>query len=202
MKIITLQVGMMGNNCYLVYDENRTAVCIDPGFDAKKILNEIKINELSLEKIILTHGHFDHISAAEEVRINTNAEVIAYRDEREVIENDMLRKQFRYELPKNVTYIGEEAIICGSLKFKVIHTPGHTKGGICLLADNCLFSGDTIFKQYIGRCDMPTGDIKMITNSIINKIFTLPAGTVIYPGHNASTTVGYEKSRNEVYRWL
>ena len=202
MKVITIQVGMMENNCYLVYDDNKNAICIDSGFDFLYILSEVKRNELKLKKIILTHGHFDHISAVENLRMKTGAEVLAYREEQYVIENDHFRKQFKYDSPSEVTYIDEGELVCGDLKFQVIHTPGHTQGGICLYIENALFSGDTIFRHYIGRCDLPTGDIEKTTDSIMNKLFTLPDDTIIYPGHNEATTIGQEKKDNEVYKWL
>ena len=192
----------MENNCYILYDENKKAVCIDPGFDMHSIKNQIEKFQLNLEKIILTHGHFDHISAAAKLSEATKAEVVAHKDEKEVIETEGARMRLHYSVPQNITYIDEGEITCGDMTLKVIHTPGHTKGGICLYIDKYLFSGDTIFKKYIGRCDLPTGDIKKITNSIINKLFSLPDDTIIYPGHNEATTIEQEKKHNEVFRWL
>jgi glyoxylase-like metal-dependent hydrolase (beta-lactamase superfamily II) len=207
MQILTLLVGKIMSNCYLVWDSEKNAVVIDPGDEFIKIKNKIIENDLKIQKIILTHGHFDHISAAKDIQDYTGAEIIAYVDEKIVIENDSYSLGYymgdSYKRPKVDAFVSENDIIsCGRLSFKVIHTPGHTMGGMCLLIDNSLFSGDTIFKYYIGRCDHPTGMLHQLTTSILTKVFALPDDTIIYPGHGESTTIAFEKSNNEVFNWV
>jgi glyoxylase-like metal-dependent hydrolase (beta-lactamase superfamily II) len=207
MQILTLAVGKIMANCYIVWDENKNAVVIDPGDDFSKIKNKLIENNLKVQKIIFTHGHFDHISAAKELKDYTGAEIVAYCDEKVVIENDSYSLGYymgtSYKRPKVDVFVSEnDTISCGNLNFKVIHTPGHTMGGMCLFIDNILFSGDTIFKQYIGRCDHPTGMLPQLTSSILTKVFALPDDTTLYPGHGETTTIKLEKQNNEVFNWI
>lgn len=207
MQILTLAVGKIMANCYIVWDNEKNAVVIDPGDEFIKIKNKIIENDLKVRKIIFTHGHFDHISAGKDLKDYTGAEIVAYIDEKIVIENDSYSLGYYmgdiYKRPKVDVFVSEnDTISCGSLSFKVIHTPGHTMGGMCLLIDHCLFSGDTIFKYYIGRCDHPTGMLQQLTSSILTKVFSLPDDTIIYPGHGEITNVKFEKQNNEVYNWI
>ena len=202
MKIITLEVGAIGTNCYIaVNEELKKAVVIDPGGDAEVILQTIAQNELTIEAIFLTHGHSDHIMALDEVREATGAKV--YISEADA---DMLTKA-----NKNLSiYMGKgyegkaadyffqdgELINVAGFEFKVVTTPGHTKGGVCLIAGDIAFCGDTIFAESIGRTDLPGGSYPQILESIHKKILVLPDDTKLFPGHGPSTTVGWERRRN------
>lgn len=207
MEIKRIVTGAIEENCYLVWDEANQAVVIDPGDEASKIIDEITKLQLDVKKIILTHGHYDHVGAVNEVKKATGAQVICHQEEKSIVEDETLSLGLylgkEVSLPKVDACVSEgDEISVGNLNFSVIHTPGHTKGGMCLLAGDSLFSGDTIFYGTLGRWDFPTGDLSELTSSITRKIFNLPEDTVIYSGHGPETTVGAEKRQNEVYRWL
>lgn len=207
MEIKRIVTGAIEENCYLVWDEANQAVVIDPGDEASKIIDEITKLQLDVKKIILTHGHYDHVGAVNEVKKATGAQVICHQEEKSIVEDETLSLGLylgkEVSLPKVDACVSEgDEISVGNLNFSVIHTPGHTKGGMCLLAGDSLFSGDTIFYGTLGRWDFPTGDLSELTSSITRKIFNLPENTVIYSGHGPETTVGAEKRQNEVYRWL
>ncbi len=207
MEVKRILTGGNQENCYLVWDEEKHAVLIDPGADADKIYEEVQTNGLTVEKIILTHGHYDHTGAVNPLKELTNALVVACQEEKPLMEDSSLSmgilKGDSWENPQVDCYVSDgEHILVGGLDFLAMHTPGHTAGSMGLLCQKTLFSGDTVFRCNIGRWDLPTGDLKKLTFSILYRIFCLPKDTVIYPGHGAETTVGYEKTHSEVYRWL
>ena len=132
---------------------------------------------------------------------------MAHEEEKELIQNPNLSLGMfvdpAFPIPEVDSYVKEgDEILAGDISLRVIHTPGHTQGGMCLYTDGVLFSGDTVFYGTLGRWDFPTGDLSKLTHSILHKIFLLPDSTVIYSGHGPATTVGEEKVSNEVYRWL
>ena len=207
MEIKTIITGQIEENCYLVCDENKHCMVIDPGDDYQHILKTIKENELLVETIVLTHGHYDHVGAVNEIKQETGARVIAHEDEKELIaKSDMSLSRYvdpDFPIPAVDGYVKEgDVISVGNLSFTVMHTPGHTQGGMCLYREGILFSGDTIFQGTLGRWDFPTGNLSKLIHSITRRIFTLPDDTVIYSGHGEKTTVGAEKEHNEVLRWL
>lgn len=207
MQIKTVVTGQLAENCYLVWDENKKAIVIDPGDNAKELIAQIEQENLFVEKILLTHGHYDHVGAVNELKNFTNAEVVAHEKEKELLKNPSLSLSIYagadFSMPEVDSFVTEgDVISVGSLNFRVIHTPGHTEGGMCLYGDNVLFSGDTVFYTTLGRWDFPTGNLAKLGDSILHKIFTLPEETVIYSGHGEKTTVAEEKIHNEVYRWL
>lgn len=188
------------NNNYLIIDEqSKEAALVDC---SEGINDEIKsaLSEFDakLKYILLTHGHFDHVAG---IRNNPDVKVFMH-------ENDMgwLNKVNQYlpmfgmseiTIPRVDVFIKDGDVIkLGETEIKVIHTPGHTQGGVCYLADGKLFSGDTIFREAVGRCDLEGGNFDQIVESIENKIFTLPPETVIYPGHGRMTSVEWEKEHN------
>lgn len=207
MEIQTILTGQLSENCYLVWDENKKAIVIDPGDDASAISHSIQEQSLLVEKIILTHGHYDHVGAVNALKDITGADVVCHEKEKALIENPSLSLSCYFNPSFPVPHIDSlvkdgDMISVGSMNFRVIHTPGHTAGGMCVVCENILFSGDTVFQGTLGRWDFPTGNLSELTHSILNKIFTLPDDTVIYSGHGPATTVGEEKKHNEVYRWL
>lgn len=207
MQILTIVTGTIEENCHIIFDEEKNAVVIDPGDDAKNIIQTIEKNGFFVKSIVLTHGHYDHVGAVNELKECTNAEVIAHENEKALLEDAGLSLGIYvnpfYVNPKVDRYVKEgDTISAGNLSLRVIHTPGHTEGGMCLYSDGVLFSGDTVFYRTLGRWDFPTGDLSKLTRSIVNKIFSLPEQTVIYSGHGPKTTVGEEKVYNEVNRWL
>ena len=192
------------NNNYLLIDEqSKEAALVDCSAVVNKGVNGGVSNTLteygaSLKYILLTHGHFDHVAG---IRNNPDIKVVMH-------ENDMgiLGKVNQY-LPMfgmpEITVPGVDIFVkdgdvikLGETEIKVIHTPGHTQGGVCYLVEGKLFSGDTIFREAVGRCDLEGGNFNQIVESIENKIFTLPSETVIYPGHGRMTSVEWEKEHN------
>lgn len=204
LKIFRLALGSYQTNCYIIFNKNNKAVIIDPGAQAEDIIKAVENNKLIVDKIILTHAHPDHFGALEEVRHRFN--VKAYLSAKDI---DMLSKR-SLELksilgmdskPIIADYIVEDGdrIPFDDKEFKVIATPGHTPGGICLYIDNFLFSGDTLFNGSIGRTDLPGGDYDSIMSSL-KDLMKLPDDTIVLPGHGPETSIEYEKINNPFIR--
>lgn len=204
MRIKTVITSPMGENCYIVYDEDsKEGIVIDPGSSPERILNALSELKTELKYIVFTHGHFDHIGAYHEIAEKyPEALLLCSEKETEVIKNPS-KSFLDSDKPINPQeFISEnDTVDFGNCSLKVIETPGHTVGSICLYTPGTLFSGDTLFKIGIGRCDLPTGNLKDEISSIKNKLFALPEDTIVYPGHGESTDIAYEKEHNEVYLW-
>jgi len=160
--------------------------------------NREEINGVKLKYILLTHGHFDHIGG---IKTGNNIPVFIHKADLDLVKDVNTYMPMMglpaIDVPKIDRIIENEEIIkLGNKEIKVIHTPGHTQGGVCYYTEGILFSGDTIFRESVGRCDLPGGNFEQLADSIKNKIFTLPDNTKIYPGHGKSTTVGWEKEHN------
>lgn len=199
MIVKTLVLGSYRANCYIVYDEESSeGIIIDPGAQASNVLEEIEKLDISLKYIVLTHGHLDHIGAVEAVRAHTGALVLVHHDDKEMVEDATINMSGTVAFSPDRT-IGEgEVISFGHQKIKVLHTPGHSKGGICLYfeKEQVLFSGDTLFRASIGRSDLYGGSQKQLVQMIQEKLMCLPDDVVVYPGHNERTTIGYERAHN------
>lgn len=193
-------LGPIRTNCYVVYREgNHDAVIIDPGdepFEVERRLTEWKLNPAA---ILLTHGHFDHIGAVKTLKTHFGIDIYAYRDEKQILTTDMNLgrmmggESIRVEADH---YLTDGFIInIADMKFKLIHTPGHTVGSCCYLMEEekLLFSGDTLFYHSHGRTDFPTGSQSAIIRSIVDKLLVLEEDIVVYPGHEEDTTIGSEK---------
>lgn len=200
LKVIRFVVGGFGTNSYLLLNENNKGFIIDPGANGKEILEYIKENKIDLDGIILTHGHGDHIGAVPLIVKELNIPVYIHSLDSKMLADSYLNLTGGMGMnpvnikADNLLEDGSE-IHLEDKTIKAIHTPGHTPGGICLYVDNILFSGDTLFELSIGRTDFPGGDYGQIINSI-NSLMVLPEDTVVYPGHGAETTLGYEKKMN------
>ncbi|HEV8193281.1 MAG TPA: MBL fold metallo-hydrolase, partial [Ktedonobacterales bacterium] len=205
--IACIPVGALAANCYLVTcPETRETIVVDPGDDAKGILARIKELGVEVVSIVHTHGHFDHIGATEAVLAGLPQLVaVAAHPADEylyVAEARELGTQFGYALPERCalpdTPLGDgETIDVGTLRFRVLHTPGHTPGSISLVCgDACVLSGDTLFRRGIGRTDLPGGDEDRIYESILSRLYTLPEELLVLPGHGESTTIGEEQRGN------
>ena len=189
-------------NCYIVEDEeSRETMVIDPGGEADKIID--MLDTLGIDKlkyIYLTHCHGDHFGAILEVKAKKGGKVLIHRDDAEGLYNPAISLTYYIGMDDIVleadSRVDEGDIIhLGNLEFKVIHTPGHTKGGTCLYCkeEGLLFSGDTLFKGTWGRTDLPTSSFPDIITSITNKLTILPDDTIVYPGHGRMTTIREEE---------
>ena len=208
MLLETLVVGPLAVNCYLVGDEEtREAIVIDPGDDARDILDTIRRGRLIVKAIVNTHAHFDHVGALTEVREVTGAPFMLHADEVPILgaaSASAAMFGIKVANPKpadRLLHEGDEVRV-GKLALQVLHTPGHTPGGICLLGDERVFVGDTLFQGSIGRTDFPGGDYGTLMASIRDKLLPLPDGTAVYAGHGAATTIGEEKQFNPFVRPL
>ena len=187
------------NNNYLLIDEEyKEAVLVDCSAADSNVQNSLDEFGAKLKYILLTHGHFDHIAGIRP----TDAKIVMHKNDLRILsQSNQYLSAFGIpdiKIPEIDIFINDGDILnVGNHKIQVIHTPGHTQGGVCYLINNMLFSGDTIFKDSVGRCDMEGGDFKQIVKSIKTKIFTLPDDIIIYPGHGEATTVGWEKVHNQ-----
>ena len=198
MLIKTLPVGQLETNCYIVTDEE-TLECavIDPGDESNTILDYLESNHLKCRYILLTHGHYDHVGAVEEVMEETGAVLyINHRDEG--YEPGM--SGMKYKMPEGGRYYDDGDVVkLGSLEFKVMATPGHTPGGVTLICGDALFTGDTLFRGSCGRTDFPGGSMRTEMQSI-KKICELPGDYEVYPGHMDSSTLERERRFNHYCR--
>ena len=193
--------GSLENNCYLITDEktNKSAL-IDCTEDSEKMMNFIK--GADLEYILLTHGHFDHIGAANEVREHYGIKIYASCDEEKLLASPARNLSNAYGMSLKVTadvlHNDGDILELAGLKIKAIHTPGHTAGGTCyyIESDKTLMSGDTLFAGSVGRTDYPTASSAAMMESLHDKLCKLPDDTDVYPGHGEFTTIGYEKQNN------
>lgn len=190
-------------NCYFVYEEGQTeAVVIDPADRGEDIYRALTEKGLRIAAILLTHGHFDHIWGSKELKELSGARIYAYEGEAALCRDAGLNVSAQAGRAYTVTpdvllKDGEERTISG-MGFQVLATPGHTQGGCCYYfkEDGILFSGDTLFQESVGRTDFPTGSMGDLVRSVQEKIFTLPDGVKVYPGHGEGTSVGHEKKYN------
>ena len=196
-----------GTNCYLVASEQtRDGMVIDPAGDAPRILNNIRELNLKIGLVVLTHTHADHIGAIRQVVENTGASFAVHTAEAETLQNSdnsrftAMDPTFQKPPPPDRLLKDGDFLVVGDLKFQVLHTPGHSPGGICIAGYGVVFSGDTLFNGSIGRTDGPSGDSDLLISSIRAKLLVLPDQTVVLPGHGPKTTIGQERRNNPFLR--
>ncbi len=204
MQIKTLVVNDLQTNCYILIDENtKEAVVIDPGGESDYIMEEIEKSRCDLKAILLTHGHYDHIEAIADIKNKYNVPLYAHEDEQVILKDSYANISSMFGekeliISADKTFKDGDIFTFGNTNLKVIHTPGHTPGGVSYYCekDKVLFSGDTLFLLSIGRTDFPYGDYEALINSIKNKLFLLPEDTKVFTGHGDSTNIGKEKKIN------
>jgi hydroxyacylglutathione hydrolase len=201
-----LEVGPIMANCFILGCENtKESVVIDPGDDADKILMELAKSELKVKYLINTHGHFDHVGGNKKMKEATNA-ILAIHPDDEPMLSELAKSASMFGLsaensPPPDLYLNHgDEISFGDITLEIIHTPGHSKGGICLYTKGHLFSGDTLFAGSIGRTDLPGGDYDTLISSIKTKLLNLDDNTIVYTGHGPESTIGNEKRMNPFLR--
>lgn len=201
MIIKRVMAGVNAANCYIVFDEEtRDAIVLDPGGDADDIYKALKQFGATVKYIVLTHGHFDHTEGVEELKSIVGAPVAIGEED-----NKMFLKGEKYygPLPQggaDILLKNGDTLKFGSHTMKVISTPGHTPGGICLLVENDIFTGDTLFAGSIGRTDLAGGNYDTIMQSLKSKLMTLSDTVAVHPGHGPSSTIGRERLMNPFMR--
>jgi len=204
MEIKRLVLGLVRTNCYIVYsEETKKAVIIDPAADSRRIMEEISGLGVVPEAVLLTHGHFDHMLAAESLKNGYQIPICVHKADAELVKHPDLNcsQQFlhmAYAISANEELEDGQNLRFLDGAFTVLSTPGHTEGSCCYYAknDNVLFSGDTLFQGSVGRTDLPTGSTAKLVNSIREKLFMLPEDTLVLSGHGDQTTIGEEKQYN------
>ena len=195
LKVHAMALGDYQTNCYIIHDEHSSRCCvIDPGYDAGFILNKLDALGLSLEAILLTHGHFDHVGAVKELAAETGCEVYLHPEDL-----SMPPMMTAGPLYYTKTYAEGTRLKLAGLEIAVLHTPGHTPGSVCLLAETSCFSGDTMFQGSCGRTDLPGGNWAAITKSL-KRLAALEGNFWVFPGHGSSTTLRDEKKYNPYMR--
>lgn len=205
MIIKTIPNGILQANTYVLIDEEtKEAAIIDSGGEFEIINDALEKHGAKLKYILNTHAHFDHVMGEKEAQEHTGLPVYVHEDDKILLEN--LKRQAAFfrigeaEAPENIKTFDENTVFkLGNQEIKVIHTPGHTPGSVCFLVGDALISGDTLFYGSIGRTDFEGGSFAQISDSIQNKLFKLDENITVYPGHDAQTTIGYEKKYNSPF---
>ena len=202
MILIRLIVGPLQVNCFILADEKtKEAIVVDPGDDAQDILKVIKDKGLRVRYIVNTHAHFDHVGANKAVKDATGAELLLHEADAPVLAAVAIQSRsfgmspVSSPPPDRLLKHGD-SIVAGEVSLKVLHTPGHTPGGISLLEQGFVFTGDALFAGSIGRTDFPGGDLRTLIRSIKTNLMTLPDDTKVFSGHGPASTIGDERAEN------
>ncbi|MCX7913722.1 MAG: MBL fold metallo-hydrolase [Thermodesulfovibrionales bacterium] len=208
MWIKCLPVGPLEGNCFIVADEvTKECMVVDPGDEPDRIIDAIRGNNLKVAYIVCTHGHFDHVGSVGDIKQETDAKIILHQDEIEIYNAAKDMASFWGfdidPLPDPDIFVKEGDVIqLGSITFEVLHTPGHSPGGICLYTEGLVITGDTLFAGSVGRTDFYGGDISKLRESF-RRLMTLPDNTKVLTGHGPATTIEKEKRTNMFsFNWL
>jgi hydroxyacylglutathione hydrolase len=200
----TLVLGMVQTNCYIISnEETKEAIVFDPADNADRIEQYLKANDLVCKGILLTHGHFDHILAAAELAVRTGTSIHAHEAEARLLSDPYMNASAQIHrectLKPDILLEDGQSLQLSGYAIKVIHTPGHTAGGVCYYfpGHGTLISGDTLFLESIGRTDLPTGNSRQLIEAINTKLMILEDQVKVYPGHGAPTTIGHERDNND-----
>lgn len=194
-----ITTGMLSSNCYIIGDAGKAAV-IDPGVEHEEIAEVLDTQKLTLEYIILTHAHIDHILHMEELLAARGGKVVIHDEDALLLGNPMLNGSVLFGLKKtfreaDLRVKDGDSLELGGIRLEILHTPGHTPGSMCVKAEGCIFTGDTLFRLGVGRTDLGAGDQTRLMNSL-KKLMKLDSGLKVYPGHGSATDIGYEKDNN------
>lgn len=201
MTLRTLCLGELDTNCYIVWDDNRIAMVVDPADEADKIWSVIRSEKLSVAAVVLTHVHFDHLLAAEEVCVAMGAPLYIGKGDEDALSDPIRNLSGVFQMCAPVCLKADkllsdgDVLAVGDLSFTVLETPGHTPGCVCLMGEDVLFAGDTLFYDSIGRVDFPGSDVSSMITSL-RRLVTLPADMRVYSGHGPETTIGREVACN------
>jgi hydroxyacylglutathione hydrolase len=199
-EIHTFTVGFLETNCYLIMDPSKNALCIDPGDDSGQIIRYCRENQIEIRKILLTHGHYDHIGGANALIGHFGISAWIHPADYEMATDpdqnfsSVLLLPFRIE--KSLEVFKEDSVLFGPDVIRIFHTPGHTPGSVCFYWDGHLISGDTLFRNSIGRSDFPGSDPDALIHSIQQKLMILDDEVRVFPGHGMMTSIGHERKRN------
>ena len=195
LKVYAMALGAYQTNCYIIHDETSKTCCvIDPGYDADAIVDKLESLGLTLEAVLLTHGHFDHVGAVKDLAAETRCDVYLHPEDL-----SMPPMMTAGPLYYTKTYAEGSQLKLAGLDISVLHTPGHTPGSVCLLTGTAIFSGDTLFQGSCGRTDLPGGNWATIGKSLA-RLAALEGNFWVYPGHGPSTTLRDEKKYNPYMR--
>lgn len=204
MHVVQLVTGDINENCYLIWQE-QSLLIIDPGADAAAIYHQIEQTGAIPVAILLTHAHYDHIGAVDDLRDKYQIPVYVNPLEIEWLQHPVFNLSERLSKDKQVIVRPAEYklelrdYMLGDIFFNVIATPGHSIGSVSFVFDDFVVSGDTLFNGSIGRTDLHTGNLEQLLNSIASQLFVLPDNYIVYPGHGPSTSIGYEKATNPFF---
>lgn len=191
MQILTVTGGALQTNCYIVWKEsNEECVVIDPGFDATEILVQLRTHGKKVQAILLTHGHFDHVGGVKELAEETGCKVYLHRGDL-----DLPSQLTQGVIPATDNYSDKDTLSLAGLSWQVLHTPGHTPGSVCLLCENVIFAGDTLFAGSCGRTDFPGGSFAQMQDSL-NRLAAMQGDYHVLSGHGQATTLETERQTN------
>lgn len=191
MNVLTIQGGSLYTNCYMVWGEGSDkCVLIDPGFQAEQILEQVRLRGKEVEAILLTHGHFDHVGGVKAIAMETECKIYLHPAELSLPSQLTLGT-----IPYTDSYREGDVLSLAGVEFNVLHTPGHTPGSVCLICEDALFAGDTLFACSCGRTDLPGGDHRLMRQSLA-RLASLEEDYAVYSGHGESSRLSLEKRLN------
>ncbi len=205
MQVERLTVGPLDVNCYILWDDtSHEAIIIDPGAEPDRILDTVRSIGLTVKMIVNTHGHIDHTGANKEIKEALGCPILMHQDDLYLLNDDggiPIAELIGASSspPPDRTLVDRERLTLGKTEIEIIHTPGHTPGSVCLLADGTLFTGDTLFVSALGRTDLPGGSQSQLLQSIEKRLLILPDDTIVLPGHAygpPQSTIGQERQTN------
>ena len=207
LNVAVLELGALKANCYLIYDSvSKAAAIVDPADWHDVITKKCEALNVKPAAALLTHGHFDHMTAAARIRATFGISLCAGAAEQTLLADANMNGSAKFggplTLDADMWVKDGDVLDFAGIEIQTISTPGHTAGGVCYYFKDGAFliSGDTLFKGGVGRTDLPTGDFKTLARSIKEKLFALPDDTAVYPGHGPATTIAFEKKHNIIFR--